>query len=165
VRLVSTNRFVRIIETLCLHEVRFIVVGGVAAVLQRVPINTTDFDIIHDREVENVHRLLDVLAVLGATYRDDANNRTPTATELLGPESQLLRTGRLDLNIRSTLGDALAYADLLPDTDRVEVAGHNVDILKLEKLINISRQSTLPKDRFRLAHLEATLEERNRMPH
>ena len=164
-RVVSTNRFVRVIETLCLHEVRFIVVGGVAAVLQRVPINSMDFDIVHDIEVENVHHLLDALAVLGATYRDVATNLTPMEADLLGLKSQLLRTGRLDLNIRSTLGDALGYVDLLPDTDRLEVAGYIVDILKLEKLIEIDRRSTLPKDRFRLAHLEATLEERNRMPH
>lgn len=161
----STNRFVRIIETLCLHEVRYIVVGGVAAVLQRVPINTMDFDIVHDREPENVQRLLAALAVLGVTYRDDSPNLTPTEADLLSAQSQRLRTGRLDLDIMGTLGEGLAYLDLLPDTDKIEVAGHAVDVLTLEKLIEIKRKLTRPKDRFALIHLEATLEERERMRH
>ena len=35
--------------------------------------------------------------------------------------------------------------------------------VKLEKLIDIKRKLTRPKDRFMLIHLEATLEERERM--
>jgi hypothetical protein len=36
----------------------------VAAVLQRVPINTQDFDLVHDRAKDNVARLLLALAEL-----------------------------------------------------------------------------------------------------
>jgi hypothetical protein len=35
-------------------KVEFIVVGGVAAVLQGAPITTTDLDIVHSRTPENV---------------------------------------------------------------------------------------------------------------
>ena len=159
----STNRFVRVIETLCLHEVRYIVVGGVAAVLQRVPINTIDFDIVHDREEENVQRLMAALAVLGVTYRDESHGLSPTQADLLSPQCHPLRTGRLDLDLMGTLGEHLDYADLLADTDKIEVAGYVLDVLKLEKLIDIKRKLTRPKDRFMLIHLEATLEERERM--
>ena len=159
----STNRFVRLIETLCLHEVRYIVVGGVAAVLQRVPINTMDFDIVHDRDRENVLRLSAALAVLGVTYRDNSSNLAPTEADLASAQCLRLRTGHLDLDILGILGDGLTYSDLLPDTDKIEVAGHIVDVLKLEKLIELKRKLTRPKDRFMLIHLEATLEERSRM--
>ena len=158
----STNRFVRLIETLCLHEVRYIVVGGVAAVLQRVPINTMDFDIVHARDPENVQRLAAALAVLGATYRDDSS-REPTEVDLAESECLRLRTGRLDLDLMVSLGANEGYADLLPATDRLEVGGYLVDVLKLEKLIELKRAMTRPKDRFMLIHLEATLEERERM--
>ncbi len=158
----STNRFVRVIETLCLHEVKYIVVGGVAAVLQRVPINTIDFDIVHDREEENVQRLMAALAVLGVTYRDESRNLTPTQADLLSAQCHPLRTGRLDLDVMGALGESLDYTNLLPDTDKIEVAGYIVDVLKLEKLIDIKRKLTRPKDRFMLIHLEATLEERER---
>ncbi len=160
-----TNRFVRLIETLCLHEVRFIVVGGVAAVLQRVPINTMDFDIVHDRERENVQRLSAALAVLGVAYRDGSQNLSPTEDDLASARCLRLRTGRLDLDIMGVLDEGQAYADLLPDSEKIEVAGHVVDVLKLEKLIEIKRKLTRPKDRFMLIHLEATLEERERARH
>jgi len=159
---VSTNRFVRLIETLCLHEVRYIVVGGVAAVLQRVPINTMDFDIVHARDPENVQRLAAAMAVLGATYRDDSS-REPTEVDLAASECLRLRTGRLDLDLMVSLGANEGYLDLLPATDRLEVGGYLVDVLKLEKLIELKRAMTRPKDRFMLIHLEATLEERERM--
>jgi hypothetical protein len=142
--------------------VKYIVVGGVAAVLQRVPINTIDFDIVHDREDENVQRLMAALAVLGVTYRVESRNLTPTQADLLSAQCHPLRTGRLDLDIMGTLGEHLDYTDLLPDTDKIEVAGYIVDVLKLEKLIDIKRNLTRPKDRFMLIHLEATLEERER---
>lgn len=161
----STNRFVRIIETLCLHEVKYVVVGGVAAVLQRVPINTMDFDIVHDQEQENVQRLLAALAVLGVSYRDDSLRLAPTQADLMSTETQRLRTGRLDLDIMGALGDGLSYVDLLPDSDKMEVAGYPIDVLKLEKLIDIKRKLTRPKDQFMLVHLVATLEERERLRH
>jgi hypothetical protein len=47
-----------LLASLCDSGVEFIVVGGVAAVLQGVPITTTDLDIVHRRTPENVARLL-----------------------------------------------------------------------------------------------------------
>lgn len=158
----STNRFVRLIETLCLHEVKYIIVGGVAAVLQRVPINTIDFDIVHARDPENIQRLAAALAVLGVTFRDDSS-RELTESDLTSEPCVRLRTGRLDLDLMATLGENEGYSDLLPNTDRLEVAGYLVDVLKLEKLIELKRTMTRPKDRFMLVHLEATFEERERM--
>ena len=85
------NRFLRLIEILTRHDVRFIVVGGVAAVLQRVPINTQDFDLVHDRAKDNVARLLLALAELGAVYADDPRHPKPNESHLVGPGNQLLR--------------------------------------------------------------------------
>ena len=83
------NRFLRLIEILTRHNVRFIVVGGVAAVLQRVPINTQDFDLVHDRAKDNVARLLLALGELGAVHADDPRNLTPNESHLLGRGNQL----------------------------------------------------------------------------
>ena len=157
----STNRFVRLIETLCIHEVKYIIVGGVAAVLQRVPINTLDFDIVPARDLENVQKLAAALAVLGVTFRDDSSLE-PTEADLTSGNCLRLRTGRLDLDLLGTVGENESYSDLLPATDQLDVAGYLVDVLKLEKLIELKRAMTRPKDRFMLIHLEATLDERER---
>jgi hypothetical protein len=58
-----------LLAALCDSGVEFIIVGGVAAVLQGVPITTTDLDIVHRRTPENVARLLEVLLKLDATIR------------------------------------------------------------------------------------------------
>jgi predicted nucleotidyltransferase len=159
----SPNRFARVLETLVRHDVRFIIVGGVAAVLQRVPVATQDFDIVHDRAPDNVTRLLRALADLGAVYRDDPRNLTPNESHLLGAGSQLLRTGSLDLDVLGSIDQGLTYQDLLADTELLEVAGHRVRVLTLEKLIAIKQKLDRPKDKFMLVHLLATLEERARM--
>jgi hypothetical protein len=87
------NRFLRLIEALVRYDVRFIVVGGVAAVLQRVVVNTQDFDLVHDRSEDNVRKLLLVIDELGATYRDDPRGLRPYESHLSGPGNQLLSAG------------------------------------------------------------------------
>jgi len=50
--------FLDILRTLAAHQVEFIVLGGVGAVLQGAPISTFDLEIVHNRSAENVVRLL-----------------------------------------------------------------------------------------------------------
>ena len=159
----SANRFARILDVLVRHEVRFIIVGGVAAVLQRVPITTLDFDIVHDRKPDNVDRLLAALRELDAKYRDDPRNLVPDESHLLGPGSQLLQVGTLDLDVLGSVDPGVGYDDLIATTDALEVCGHEIRVLTLEKLIELKRGMTRPKDKLILIYLEATLEERERM--
>lgn len=156
------NRFLRLIEVLVHHEVRFIVVGGIAAVLQRVPINTQDFDIVHDRAKDNVDGLLRALAELGAIYRNDPRGLRPNESHLLGPGNQLLRAGNLTFDILGSVDWGGGYAELLPGTEILDVGGYSVRVLTLEKLTEIKRHLTGPKDKLMLLHLEAALEEREK---
>ena len=50
--------FLAILQTLAKHQVDFIVVGGVGAVLQGAPISTFDLDVVHSRTSDNIDRLL-----------------------------------------------------------------------------------------------------------
>ena len=57
----SNNQFLdffAILEVLTKHEVEFILVGGLCAVIHGAPIVTMDMDIVHHREAENIERLL-----------------------------------------------------------------------------------------------------------
>jgi hypothetical protein len=111
------NRFLRLIETLVRNDVRFIVVGGIAAVLQRVPVNTQDFDLVHDRKEDNVQRLLVALAELNAMYRDDPRHLRPSASHLEGPGNQLLESGNLKFDLLGTIDWGGGYDDLEADRD------------------------------------------------
>lgn len=157
------NRFLRLIEVFARHEVRYIVVGGVAAVLQRVPVNTQDFDVVHDRAEANVRRLLDALAELGAIYRDDPRSLRPSESHLRGTGNQLLQAGNLKFDLLGTIDWGGGYDDLLPNSEMLQVGDYPVRVLTLEKLIELKRRLPRPKDKLMLMHLEAALEERAKM--
>ena len=52
------------------------------------------------------------------------------------------------------------YEDLIPDSEILGVGGYPVRVLTLEKLTEIKRHLSRPKDKLMLLHLEAALEER-----
>jgi hypothetical protein len=52
------NRLQAVFESLHCHEVRYVVIGGIAAVLHGVPRSTFDLDILIDATPENADRLL-----------------------------------------------------------------------------------------------------------
>lgn len=72
------NRLRDVFRSFQTHDVRYVVIGGIAAVLHGVPRATFDLDILIDPTVENARRLLD--ARLDATLGTAA---------LIGPESLL----------------------------------------------------------------------------
>jgi hypothetical protein len=157
---VIQNRFLRLIEALVRHDVHFVVVGGVAAVLQRVPINTQDFDLVHERTQGNVAKLLLVVDELKAVYRDDPRNLRPNESHLVGPGSQLLEAGNLKFDLLGTIDPGGSYEDILPFSEVLVVAGYPVRVLSLEKLVEIKRGLSRPKDKLMLLHLEAALGQR-----
>ena len=122
----STGRFLRIFEALVRHDVRFIVVGGMSAVLHRVPVLTEDVDIVHDRADDNVGRLVVALTELDAVYRGDPRRIRPGTSHLVGPGHHLLEIGRVHLDVLGTIDDGLVYSDLLPHSVVMEVAGHSL---------------------------------------
>src|SRR5947199_9985608 len=58
-----------ILGVLVRHEVRFVVIGGIAASLQGSTTITNDFDICYARDSENLERLVRALTELQTTLR------------------------------------------------------------------------------------------------
>jgi len=80
--------------------VDFILVGGLAAVIQGAPVTTMDVDIVHSQSAENIARLLPFLKSVEAIYRRLDDKRIgPTERDLLGKGEVLLATriGPLDV--------------------------------------------------------------------
>ncbi len=59
------HRLTDVFRSLQNHEVRYVVIGGIAAVLYGVPRATFDLDILIDATPENAQRLLDALLAAG----------------------------------------------------------------------------------------------------
>ncbi|MDI1446829.1 DUF6036 family nucleotidyltransferase [Polyangium sp. 6x1] len=151
-----------ILRTLLHHRVDFVVVGGMAAVLQGAPVHTFDIDIVYSRAEDNVARLLAALRDLDAVFRTDPRRLVPNESHLLSAGHKLLSTRHGVLDVLGTIEEDTSYEDLLPDTLWLEVAGAPIRVLSLERLIQIKEKLTRPKDRAMLLVLKATLEEKRR---
>src|ERR1044071_6581557 len=151
-----------LLATLCDSGVEFIIVGGVAAVLQGVPITTTDLDIVHRRTPENIARLLEVLLKLDAIMRYDLARRDlrPTAEMLLGRGQINLSTSLGPIDPLCQLDEGRGYDELLAHCETVADEGRVLHVLDLPTLIEVKTKAGRPKDRVALPILVATLQER-----
>jgi len=140
------------------HGVDFILVGGVAAILEGAPLSTLDVDVVFLRREENMPPLLNALRALGARYVDPAGRHIlPDADKLSSLRMHRLKTEFGPLDVMETIGHGLSYADLIGDTQVMEIAGINVRVLGLETIILSKEQANREKDRATLHVLRRTL--------
>jgi hypothetical protein len=96
---------VLLLESLVRHQVRFVVIGGIAAIAHGYPLPTEDVDVTPSRDRSNLERLARALRDLGARLRsasDAAGVPFPIDADMLGrAESWALRTRLGDLDIVS----------------------------------------------------------------
>lgn len=142
----------------------FIVVGGVAAVLQGAPVSTFDLGVVHSRDEGNVARLLDAIEELEAGHRSHPERRLrPGQSHLPSPGHQLLLTRFGPLDLLGTIGHSRAYEDLLAVTEEIQLGGGlAVRVLNLETLIAVKEEAGDEKDLATLPILRRTLEETRR---
>lgn len=153
--------FAAILATLRRHRVRFVLVGGVAAVIEGAPVATFDLDIVPDRESRNVDRLVGALAELKAHYRGRPN-LNPAPDALRGPGHHLLRTRCGPLDVLGIIGKGRDFHALLPHSRRRALGGAYVRVLDLETQLAVKEELNFPKDRAVVPILKATLKERGR---
>ncbi len=158
----SPPDFLSILETLSEHRVDFIVVGGVAAVLQGAPVATFDLDLVHSRLPANLTRLVSTLDILDAHYREHPDKRiVPTASHLAGPGHHLLITHAGPLDLLGAVSKGLEYKDLLEHALVMEITpALKVRVLDLAMLIELKEELRTEKHLAVLPVLRRTLLER-----
>jgi hypothetical protein len=146
-------------------SVDFILVGGLAAVLNGAPVNTFDIDVVHSRDPANVDRLLRVLDALDAVFRMQPERRLkPDVSHLVSSGHLNLVTRYGPLDVLGMIGPDLGYEELLPHSAEMEIGdGLHVRVLDLQTLIAIKEQLGGDKDRAMLPVLRRTLEEKRRL--
>lgn len=150
--------FSELLAAFATEDVEVIVVGGVAAVLWGAPVSTFDLDVVYRRNAENVARLCSVLETLEARYRDPAGRDiSPDADRFLGGGHHQLLTILGPVDLLAAIGAELAYEDLLPRTELLEVDELEVRVLSLETIIETKEDLARDKDRAMLAVLKETL--------
>ncbi len=151
-----------ILRTLVEHEVEFIVVGGVAAVLGGAPVHTFDLDIVYRRTAGNVERLLGALGELDAVFRGDPRRLRPDRSHLESAGHKLLETKYGELDCLGSIEETTGYDELMADTESCEMSTFSFRVLSLERLIRVKERLGRPKDQAMLLVLRATLDERRR---
>lgn len=159
------NDFYAALRVLQGAGVKYIVVGGLSAVLNGAPVNTFDLDVVHSRDPENIARLLRALETLDAIYRIQPSRRLrPTVSHLSSAGHQNLTTIYGPLDFLGAIGRDLNYSDLVPHSAEKDLGeGLRVRVLDLETLIEIKEQLGGEKDRAMLPILRRTLEERRKL--
>ena len=103
--------------------VHFILVGGLAAVVQGAPIQTYDVDLVYSRDLPNRERLLKVLQSLDAFFRIQPERRLrPADSHLAGGGHLNLITRYGPLDLLGTIGQDLGFENLL--THSAEMTFH-----------------------------------------
>jgi len=144
--------------------VKFIVVGGGAAVLNGAPVNTFDLDIVHARNEYNVAKLLSVLDRIDAIYRMRPGRQLkPNASHLSSPVHQNLITSCGPFDVLERIGRGLGYEELLPRSIEMDTGGGvRVRVLNLETIVTLKEELAGEKDLAVLPVLRRTLEQKQR---
>lgn len=153
-----------LLRVLAEHDVAFLVVGGVCAVIHGAPVSTFDLDIVPERSGENVARLLRALENVDALHRDLAGRSIPPdASRLSGPGHNLFMTRLGPLDVLGTIGEGRDFSSLAARSRTIDLGdGLAARVLDLAVLIDVKREAGREKDLATLPILVRTLEERKR---
>ena len=140
------------LQVLTDHEVRYIVIGGIAGATHGSPSVTQDLDVCYERGPDNLERLASALASIHARLRgaDDVSFSLDAKTLAAGDHFTFV-TDRGDLDCLGIPSGTLGYDDLKKDAVDVDLDGLVVAVASIEDLIRMKRAAGRPRD---LAELE-----------
>jgi hypothetical protein len=150
-----------VVERLHRHEVRYVVIGGLAAAMHGSPTVTVDVDVCYARDPANLERLAAALLDAHAELRGAPSGLPfkPDAATLARGDVLTLLTDDGPLDIMATPAGTSGFDDLAANADRVEAFGHAFLIAALDDLIRMKRAAGRPKDRVELEILGALRDE------
>lgn len=156
-------RFLGLLRVLNRHRIDFIVVGGVAALLEGAPILTLDLDVLIDRAPQNLDRVMAALREIKAHYRDPAGRWIePDLEKLAALRMHLLLTDLGALDLLTTITNGLTYADLLHRIVGFQLGEERIQVLALDAVIEAKEFADRPKDHAVLPVLRQTLAAKKR---
>jgi hypothetical protein len=141
----------RIVTVLARHEVRYVLIGALAARLYGFPRVTADADITPRKDRENLERLADALRELEArVYTEsvpeglsfDCSAPTLERAELW---NLVTAAGRIDVAFRPA--GTRGYDDLSEHAVHFDVFGADVEAARLEDILRSKVAADRPKDR------------------
>lgn len=151
------------------HDVRFVVVGGIAVVIHGYARLTADVDLVIDLEKSNVLRCVNalikrglqpMLPVAATDFADEEirkdwiEHRNLQVFTMRDPRNPMLT---VDLFARAPI----PFEELWTNAETLSLGGRPVRIASLDHLIRMKRAAARPQDLLDLEHLEPIARGRN----
>jgi hypothetical protein len=154
----------RLLSRLAKARVDFVVVGGVAVVLQALPRFTKDLDLCYSLEADNLARLGAALTAVRARLRgiDEDLPFAADARTLRQTQIVTLTTDEGDVDLLVDPAGAPPYAQLRDSADRVEIDGVEVLVASIADLLAMKRAAGRPQDLMDVEALEIARRRRGR---
>lgn len=150
-----------ILATLDRHDVRYVLIGGLAAVLHGSAHVTTDVDIVPEEAADNLERLSAALRELDARIRvtgePDGVAFDPAPEFLRRVRVWNLQTMQGDLDIAFEPSGTRGYEDLRRDMVAIRVRGLDVPVASLADVIRSKEAAGRERDRAVLPGLRELL--------
>jgi hypothetical protein len=153
-----------IIRTLAQHEVDYVLIGGLAAVLHGSPAMTNDADICPDPSLDNLRRLAAALRDMDARIQSDV---VPDGLKFAVDEHFLSKMPMVNCTTRYGDFDIASYpaafngeyADFAPHAVEFDVDGTRVKVAALADIIRTKETANRAKDHATLPLLYALQDE------
>lgn len=150
-------------STLAEHEVDYVLIGGLAAVLHGSTAMTNDADILPDSDIENLERLGRALTALNARLRVDGDpdgipfDPHPSLIASMAMLNMTTRCGDLDLTFTPSGLDG--YPGVSERSVTFHVGELHIRVAALADIIRSKEAADRPKDHATLPILHALQEE------
>ena len=150
-----------ILAALDRHGVRYVLIGGLAAVLHGASHVTTDVDIVPEEAKQNLERLSAALKELGARIRVTGEPEGVPFDHSAGSLARVriwnLQTELGDLDLTFEPSGTRGYDDLARDAVAMRVRGVSVSVASLADVIRSKEAAGRPRDRAALPALRELL--------
>jgi hypothetical protein len=155
-----------LVKALVEGGVDFVIVGGVAVILQAMPRFTKDLDICYSTDHDNLDALGSVLVTLEARLRGipETVPFVPDGRTLRQTQIMRLTTPMGDIDLLVNPDGAPSYNALRRHADVMELGGQSVRVASIEDMLAMKRAAGRPQDLVDLESLEATRRQRRREP-
>ena len=149
-----------LVQALVDGGVDFVIVGGVAVVLQAMPRFTKDLDICYSTADDNLDALGSVLVGLAARLRGipEVAAFVPDARTLRQTQTMCLTTPRGDVDLLVDPDGAPDYGTLRERASVMELSGRTVRVASIEDMLAMKRAAGRPQDLADIESLEVARE-------
>ncbi len=153
---IQFNEFLRLLKALEEHQVKYVLVGGVAVIIHGMERLTRDIDLF----IQNTHlNIQNLQRALNSLYNDDSINEI-TFSEL--EKYPVIRYGTPEdfyIDIITRLGEAIAFEEIKYEI--IEYQGIGVKIASPESLYLMKKNTYREKDKLDILFLQELIYARN----